>query len=77
MAGDQSAALTIDCEACPERRGKDHCDECIVAFLLDRPPGAIVFDVAEERALRALRDGGLLPGVRLDESSRDAQVLAR
>jgi hypothetical protein len=55
--------LVIDCTACPYR-GSEECEDCLVAYLLDRPEGAVVFDAAEERALRALREGGLLPDVR-------------
>jgi len=56
--------LVIDCSNCPNREGGGACDDCVVAYILDRPEGAIVFDAAEERALRALREGGLLPHVR-------------
>jgi hypothetical protein len=65
MAADGSE-LVIDCSTCPNRQGggSEECDDCLVAYILDRPEGAIVFDAAEERALRALRDGGLLPDVR-------------
>ncbi|HUH08043.1 MAG TPA: hypothetical protein VML96_09580 [Egibacteraceae bacterium] len=35
-----------------------------MTFLLDRPDGAIVFDVAEERAIRALQVVGLAPRTR-------------
>ena len=55
--------LVIDCEGCPNRAAGG-CDDCLVAYILDRPEGAVVFNVAEERAIRALRDGGLLPEVR-------------
>ncbi len=55
--------LLIDCSSCPNRTD-EHCEDCLVGYILDRPEGAIVFDAAEERALRALRDGGLLPDVR-------------
>ena len=56
--------FVIDCSDC-DRRARGECDDCIVSFILDRPPGAVVFDAAEERALRSLRDGGLLPDVRV------------
>ncbi|MGZ4104043.1 MAG: hypothetical protein ACXVQY_11505 [Actinomycetota bacterium] len=66
-AGDVSEGrrngLSIDCSGCPNR-GTSACEDCLVAYILDRPEGAIVFDAAEERALRALREGGLLPDVR-------------
>jgi hypothetical protein len=64
--------FVIDCSACPNRPpnqvgndgGEQACDDCLVGYILDRPDGAIIFDAAEERALRALRDGGLLPDVK-------------
>lgn len=38
------------------------CDDCIVTALLDRPPsGGVVFDLEEERAVRALQRAGLAP----------------
>lgn len=55
--------MLIDCDACA-LRDTDACDDCVVSFLLDRPEGAVVFDVAEERALRVLGDAGLTPGCR-------------
>ena len=60
----KDTGLVIDCSGCPNRSGDAACDDCLVAYILDRPEGAIVFDVAEERALRALREGGLLPDVK-------------
>jgi hypothetical protein len=56
--------FVIDCSTCPSRADQEHCVDCLVGYILDRPEGAIIFDAAEERALRALRDGGLLPDVR-------------
>lgn len=56
--------LVLDCKDCP-RRDSVECEDCLVSYVLDCPPGAVVFDADEERALRTLRDGGLLPGVRL------------
>ena len=50
--------MLIDCGDCT-MKDTHACDDCIVTFLLDRPEGAVVFDVAEERALRVLHDGGL------------------
>lgn len=57
-------ALVIDCSACPQRVGSVECDDCLVSFIIDRADEAVVFDVAEERALRALSSGGLLPPAR-------------
>ncbi len=63
MVAESNSGLVIDCSACPNRTD-GACEDCLVAYILDRPEGAIVFDAAEERALRALREGGLLPDVR-------------
>jgi hypothetical protein len=68
MAADSNSGLVIDCTACPNRT-ETACDDCLVAYILDRPEGAIVFDAAEERALRALREGGLLPDVRFGRAT--------
>lgn len=64
----EMTALVIDCTEC-ESGSTEHCEDCLVAFIIDRPAGAVVFDAAEERALRSLRDGGLLPNVRLDRKT--------
>jgi hypothetical protein len=56
--------LTIDCGDCV-MAGTSACEDCIVSFIVNREPGdAIVIDAAEERALRTLSDGGLVPGLR-------------
>jgi hypothetical protein len=45
--------------------GTSACDDCVVTFILGREPGdAVVIDADEERALRALGEGGLVPGLR-------------
>lgn len=61
---DTQNGLMIDCSGCPDRIGDAECDDCLVSFILDRAGDAVVFDVAEERALRALSAGGLLPAAR-------------
>jgi hypothetical protein len=55
--------MLIDCAECAMQH-TSACDDCVVTFLLDRPDGAVVIDVEEARALRALQDGGLTPGLR-------------
>lgn len=55
--------MLIDCDRCVGQ-GTDTCDDCIVTALLDRPPGAVVFDLAEEHAIRALQDEGMAPASR-------------
>ena len=55
---------TIDCDECV-MRGTVACDDCVVSFIVKRERGeAVVVDVEEERALRALYEGGLAPGLR-------------
>lgn len=55
--------MLIDCDDCV-MKASHACKDCIVTFLLDRPEGAVVFDVAEERALRVLSDSGMAPASR-------------
>jgi hypothetical protein len=55
---------TIDCDECV-MAGTDACDDCVVRFILRREPGeALVIDAEEERALRTLQGGGLVPELR-------------
>ncbi|MCW2543435.1 MAG: hypothetical protein JWM40_987 [Frankiales bacterium] len=56
--------MLIDCDTCAVR--DLHCGECVMTVLLqagDR--GVLEVDEAEERALEALADGGLVPRLRL------------
>ncbi len=56
--------LTIDCGDCVIA-STSACDDCIVSFIVGREPGdAVVFDVDEERAMRSLSEGGLVPHLR-------------
>ena len=58
------ATLTIECDGCI-MQGSDVCSDCVVTFICDRAPeDAVVFDVAEERALRVLGRNGLVPPLR-------------
>jgi hypothetical protein len=57
--------LTISCDDCTARH-TDACSDCIVTFLCDRDvDDALVIDVEEARAMRALADAGLVPHLRL------------
>jgi hypothetical protein len=41
------------------------CDDCVITFICGREPGeAVVFDVAEARAVRLLGEAGLVPPLR-------------
>jgi hypothetical protein len=54
----------IDCETCV-MQSTSACDDCIVTFIVNRDPhDAVVFDAAEERALRRLSSAGLVPMLR-------------
>ena len=56
--------LTIDCGDCVMAH-TSACDDCIVSFIVSREPGdALVIDAEEERALRSLSNGGLVPRLR-------------
>ena len=55
---------TIDCGDCA-MSATSACDDCVVSFILRREPGeAVVIDAEEERALRSLQGGGLVPKLR-------------
>jgi hypothetical protein len=58
------ATMTIECDGCI-MQGTEACADCVVTFICNREPEqAVIFDVAEERALRLLGRGGLLPPLR-------------
>jgi hypothetical protein len=68
MAGEQH----IDCAECVMQHTAA-CDDCVVSFIVGREPGeAIVFDVAEARALRTLSGAGLVPELRHRPRRADA-----
>lgn len=58
----------IECSRCADG-DPGHGEDCLVAFIIGldaAEPAPILFDDVEARAVRALRDGGLLPaGLRL------------
>lgn len=57
-------SLVIDCADC-SMRATDVCSDCVVTFVCDRAGGeAVVFDLAEQRAVRLLSGAGLLPELR-------------
>jgi len=55
--------MLISCDDC-RMQGTEACTDCVVSYIVDRPEGAVVFDAAEERALREMNKAGLLPEVR-------------
>ncbi len=63
-------SLTITCETCVMRR-TEHCHDCVVTFMCDAhdaPAEAVVFDLAEQRAVRLLAAAGLVPTLKHREA---------
>ncbi len=64
--------MTISCDECT-RKDSAACADCVVTFLLGREPDeAVMFDVAEERALRLLATAGMVPALRHQRVRRTA-----
>lgn len=55
--------MLIDCDSCAARTIA--CGDCVVAFMLGDRADPIELDSAEESALGAFAQGGLLPPLRL------------
>ena len=56
--------IVIDCQTCVAR-DTEACTDCMVSYLCrDEPQSAVVFDLAEWRAVRVLSDAGLVPTLR-------------
>lgn len=54
----------INCDDCA-MHNTNACDDCVVTFICGREADeAVVFDVAEARAVRLLGDVGLVPRLR-------------
>jgi hypothetical protein len=57
-------SFSISCDDCTMRH-TTACEDCVVTFLCNREPNeAVVFDVAEARAVRLLGAAGLVPTLR-------------
>jgi hypothetical protein len=57
-------SFSISCDDCTMRQ-TTACEDCVVTFLCNREPNeAVVFDVAEARAVRLLGAAGLVPTLR-------------
>jgi hypothetical protein len=60
--------LTITCSTCV-MRATECCDDCMVTALYrHHPHEAVVFDIAEQRAVRLLVAAGLVPALRHREA---------
>ncbi len=61
---EQGTSISISCDDCA-LQATEHCENCLVSFVLGREPDdALVIDVEEVRALRLLSGSGLLPHLR-------------
>ena len=59
-----ATTLTISCDRC-SMRATSACDDCIVTYICEREPDdSVVFDLAEQRAVRLLVQAGLVPTLR-------------
>ena len=58
--------ITISCESCVMQHSTA-CDDCVVTFLYQHDR-AVVFDIAEQRAMRLLADAGLVPTLKHREA---------
>ncbi|MGI9607710.1 MAG: hypothetical protein ACR2P0_16395 [Acidimicrobiales bacterium] len=57
-------SVVIDCDSCV-MQNTDACEDCVVTYLCDREPEqAVVINIADLRAMRALADVGLVPELR-------------
>ena len=71
MGAKPGESFQIDCGTCT-MRDTDVCRDCVVMAIINPPDGAIVFDAAEERAIRAMATAGLLPLVKYRPDSKAA-----
>ena len=59
-----ATTLTISCDRC-SMRATSACADCIVTYICEREPDdSVVFDLAEQRAVRLLVQAGLVPTLR-------------
>jgi hypothetical protein len=57
-------ALVIECDSCV-MRATSACTDCVVTYLCDAAEQhAVVFDLAEQRAVRWFAEAGLVPTLR-------------
>ena len=56
--------LVISCDTCVMQKTAA-CDDCLMSFLCGDPhETAVVFDLAEQRAVRLLANAGMVPTLR-------------
>ena len=60
----REGTITIDCDTCI-MKDTSACEDCIVTYMCDRPvEHAVVVDLADFRAMKALAVAGLVPDLR-------------
>jgi hypothetical protein len=60
--------VNIDCDSCAAKGPA--CGDCVVTVLLGAPPEGVELDEAEQRAIEALAESGLIPPLRLVPADR-------
>jgi len=61
-----SSSFTISCDECI-MQATPTCEDCLVSFVCGREADdAVTIDLAQERAVRMLAEGGLVPRLRHD-----------
>lgn len=66
MSFSDSESITIDCDTCV-MQSTPACEDCVVTYLCDRSAEqAVVVNLADFRAMKALADVGLVPELRHD-----------
>lgn len=66
MSTSDPEAIVIDCDTCI-MKSTSACNDCVVTYLCDRPAEqAVVVNLADFRAMKALADVGLVPQLRHD-----------
>ena len=60
--------MNIDCDSCAAKGPA--CGDCVVTVLLGAPPEGVELDEAEQRAIEALAESGLIPPLRLVAADR-------
>jgi hypothetical protein len=60
---EEGVVVLIDCDSCTVRGLA--CGDCVITVLLGVPPVGVELDAADQAAISALADQGLVPPLRL------------
>lgn len=64
-----SESITIDCDTCI-MKATPTCNDCVVTYLCERPvEHAVVVNLSDFRAMKALAEAGLVPTLRHQEQT--------